>query len=256
MKLLINVVITFLVYPIFLYAEDDLRNEILSSIENYIKCDNQNSKDIRSIQELLNKEYREIDIVLNEKSFMLGSGDAGRFSGVTEKYKIIINSLYLKRIESNKFKDELYLHEALRAIGLNDENYELTLLIMLAKEGLIDQTKLDQLLANFSLKQNFYYVYSKGSGTSIGGGGDEIALELKAMYILNLVKSNVTIEKLLKALKTPIEANSANYNEFHVKKIIRNGKIIVLVPTIIYKYIPTERTRIEFELKSIMDDIL
>jgi hypothetical protein len=161
----------------------------------------------------LNKLLKELDTVewrTFDLGFLTGSGGKRTTSIYLVKDNMVVINMYaLQNLVGKPIP--LYswsLHEALGALGYEDENYEVSSSIsFLANNkspGIEDLTSIDFVKHNFdsfkrSKKERVYEM--SGGSTVVGGGGDAALIQLKQL----LLKRYLTWVKEVKPEATPAE---------------------------------------------------
>jgi|GEM_PF-4414662 len=129
---------------------------------------------------------------------LAGSGGQRTFAINFPAEKLVgLNLLMMGNVKDPKDFEVLCLHEGLEALGYLDENYELTLsLFLIAQSFEVPGPKLELK----SLQQHFLHLQlqkgnrsypnsqsGQGGGTSVGGGGDQVGIEVK-MALIEMVQ--------------------------------------------------------------------
>ena len=220
----------------------------------------------------IKKEIPLIYISLKDnKDFLVtGSGENLRLSGVTFTNKIIINEVMLKRIKWNNYESEFYTHEVLRALGYSDEDYQITILLYLARmqnrynftekyfSDLVKNIKIkhsenqsqyfyklsDEIIEsglsggdiNITLDRiDSYYARTEGTGTSVGGGGDDIALHFKLSLVTALIaKNSFPVDTVAKIMNIKFESQLYNLDASESTVFKRGDQIFVIIPDLHY----------------------
>lgn len=212
MKSLWAIILAFVITTSSAFAATGTPNELFRPIST-VHVQKVIDKGYTKIKQLdlkkLLSELEEVEWRTFAYGFLSGSGGK-RFTSVyfVEDKMVVINMMSLQNLVGKPVP--LYswaLHEAMGALGYNDENYELSSSI-----SFIANSDLEQAPKNFeAVKTNFKSVprtaknqsYSgDGGSTVIGGGGDASMIELK--------------QKLLMRLKTWVLRNNMNVSEDEV----------------------------------------
>ncbi len=96
--------------------------------------------------------------------------------------------IYEKLDQNDPHRAEFELHEAMGALGMDDQKYTLSTALKLLSVT-VDQELREQLLEEF---EKFYFdkltILAGGSGTSVGNGGDILALTVKDAVLDRILK--------------------------------------------------------------------
>lgn len=170
----------------------------------------------------LSEEMKQVQWFENQGSFLAGSGESrfGAMYFVKEK-KIIINSARAQ-YEPSHTMPVAALHEALGALGYLDENYEVSTTLYLNSLSSTEQKnifsvpfieKQNKKLKTLERRKSDAVYKNSGGGTSVGGGGDGISVQVK-IYSLMFAQPICTqfnlscVDILEKLMAAQIEINT------------------------------------------------
>lgn len=162
--------------------------------------------DLKKLSKELDKvEWRTFDL-----GFLAGSGGVRTTSiYLVEKKMVVINILALNNLVGKPVHiNSLALHEAMGALGYEDENYDLSSAISFLAtthlENLVTLSYVKNIFSNFTIsKENRLYAAKSGGSTVVGGGGDAVIIELK--------------QRLLKRYFEWISENNKNYSSDQIR---------------------------------------
>jgi hypothetical protein len=258
MKTIFLLILVSLFHINLVYGMSGTPNQIFKPISkvNLEKVINRGISKIGNLD--LTNLYYELDSVewrLCERGFLTGSGGIRTTSiYLVEQKMVVVNFFSLQNLMNKPVPLPGWaLHEALGALGYNDENYEMSSAITFITENpeLDNFTLLSYVKENFlsviQAKKNQMYVASGGS-TVVGGGGDAVIIQLKQIllkrYLETMKVNNSTSEKIhlgfnrLLNLEIEFDFEGNAYNKFG---FIFNEKYLLLdmggqyLPEQIYK---------------------
>lgn len=254
MKIIIAFIFTIISLSIFAndnYNETitiDAKELVLKRIDNFIQDVYKAplaSKVLTSINFDLKKlwhEAQEITVEVMPQVIATGSGIAFRTGGVTLRNKIILNAQTIPRILDSDLIDEFFFHETLRALGYEDENYEITTILSFLRyyDAIpLNEVQLTDIIQNFVFRTNktddqykHIVVAKSGTATTVGSGGDEIAMAIKIFTIGALIIRNPKLETsdIVQLIKTPFESDFFNSNKSDVEIVEGNNHYKVIIP--------------------------
>lgn len=128
-------------------------------------------------------EWRTFDL-----GFLSGSGGKRQTSiYIVKDRMVVVNMLALQNLVEKPVRiDRWALHEALGALGYDDENYEITTALTFvspADKGLERVDLVERTLSNLQIRTTDHVYDNVGGTTIIGGGGDAPIIELKTRLL-------------------------------------------------------------------------
>ena len=205
---------------------------------------------LKNIEQLnLKKLLKELDQVnwqTNDYGFFAGSEGARTTSVYLVKDKTVIVNLQMlhnligKPVHLNNWA----LHEAMGALGYDDENYDLSSSIAFLANTKHDiQSSLDYVKNNFAVitKAKDDKVYAlRGGSTVVGGGGDAVLIELKQRLLERYLEINpdkAGFEKIIH-LKIEFSQEDIAYNNFGFnieEQALYIGRAAMVIPDVIFQ---------------------
>ncbi|HPI39576.1 MAG TPA: hypothetical protein PLJ21_02150 [Pseudobdellovibrionaceae bacterium] len=272
-----------MIYILFIFlgvsvtqAKDQTFVDFFSSqslvIPETLKKNNVDKIEDLKIDGLIN-EIKSVFWRANHGSFLLGSGETRTSAIYFIKDKTVVVNSLRSQFEPKLTLPISALHEALGALGYKDENYEMSILLYLNTLSQAEQGRF--LPKNFVSKnnkvyfsniikryENTTYQMAKGGGTSVGGGGDGLSVQIKltallfAQVLCSKIEINCSgdIHHLL--LKSPIEINP-NIKIDHVT-VTESEKPLIRVPFLkwLNGNFRTKETSLSTEQFQILSEIL
>ncbi len=160
------------------------------------------------------REISEIDFRGTKDGFFAGSGEQRMFSIYRKKEKLIVVNFISYEQTPEDVRPYILLHEALGALGYQDEDYQLTSAAFLILNANIHPS-FEQIGISYfrSLDRNpidLNYV-DKGGVSSTGGGGDHMALKFKLESLVGAAVKSCNEEAkaqfIHEIIATKIESN-------------------------------------------------
>ena len=181
--------------------------------------------------------------------FLAGSGDKNRHGAFAIRDQVIFNIHTLSQVLQGKYKRLFLYHEFLRAKGIDDENYQMTVTLELItnaqKHGLSEKwcSLLVGYMNEVGLKKRDY-IYENGTGTSVGGGGDILALSIKLAVIRAMIIQNFSMKKVAEVLQTSFESSLIISAENTVSSRIKVTQNRIIIPAIFLLYMNGDKLEI------------